>query len=43
MCEPVVTAKAPMAVEIEAGQAYWWCSCGKSARQPFREGSQKKL
>ena len=28
-------------VEVEAGQAYFWCACGKSANQPFCDGSHR--
>jgi CDGSH-type Zn-finger protein len=31
----------PLPVDVEAGKTYWWCSCGKSARQPFCDGSHK--
>jgi CDGSH-type Zn-finger protein len=41
MTEPVVAQKTPFAVEVEAGKSYWWCSCGKSASQPFCDGSHK--
>ncbi len=41
MSEAVVAAKAPIAVDVEAGKTYWWCSCGKSAKQPFCDGSHK--
>lgn len=34
-------ANAPIAVEVEEGRTYWWCSCGLSARQPFCDGSHK--
>ena len=27
-------------MELEAGD-YWWCSCGKSSKQPFCDGSHK--
>jgi CDGSH-type Zn-finger protein len=30
-----------MGVDVEAGKSYWWCSCGKSAKQPFCDGSHK--
>jgi CDGSH-type Zn-finger protein len=30
-----------MAVDVEAGKTYWWCSCGKSTKQPFCDGSHK--
>jgi CDGSH-type Zn-finger protein len=39
MSEPVVAQKSPFAVEVEAGKSYWWCACGKSASQPFCDGS----
>jgi CDGSH-type Zn-finger protein len=39
--QPVIAQKAPFAVEVEAGKSYWWCSCGKSATQPFCDGSHK--
>jgi len=41
MTGPVIAAKAPLPVDVEAGKAYWWCSCGKSAKQPFCDGSHK--
>lgn len=41
MTERVVAAKAPMGVEVEAGRTYWWCRCGRSARQPFCDGSHR--
>jgi CDGSH-type Zn-finger protein len=36
-----IAAKAPIAVEVEAGKSYFWCTCGKSAKQPFCDGSHK--
>lgn len=41
MSEPVIAAKAPTGVDVEAGKTYWWCACGKSATQPFCDGSHK--
>ena len=38
---PVVAAKAPMKVAVEAGKDYWWCSCGNSKNQPLCDGSHK--
>ena len=37
--ERVVAAKAPIPVEVEAGKAYFWCTCGRSAKQPFCDGA----
>lgn len=31
----------PYAVEVTAGETYYWCSCGSSAKQPFCDGSHK--
>jgi CDGSH iron-sulfur domain-containing protein 3 len=39
--QPVIAQKAPYAVNVEAGKSYWWCACGKSASQPFCDGSHK--
>jgi CDGSH-type Zn-finger protein len=39
--KPVIAKKSPFAVEVEAGKSYWWCSCGKSATQPFCDGAHQ--
>ena len=39
--EPIIAKKGPFAVELEAGKNYHWCTCGKSANQPFCDGSHK--
>lgn len=39
--KPVIAARAPIAVDVEAGKSYWWCSCGLSKSQPFCDGSHK--
>lgn len=31
----------PFDVELEAGQKYFWCSCGFSQNQPFCDGAHK--
>jgi CDGSH-type Zn-finger protein len=41
MSEPVRASETPFAVEVEEGKNYSWCSCGKSAKQPFCDGSHK--
>lgn len=37
--EPKIAQKTPYAVELEAGKNYHWCACGRSANQPFCDGS----
>ena len=39
--ETTIAQKAPYSVDVEAGKTYWWCACGRSARQPFCDGSHK--
>lgn len=41
MSEPVIAQKEPYGVEVDEGQEYWWCACGRSASQPFCDGSHK--
>ena len=39
MADPQIPQKSPYGVDVEAGKSYFWCSCGKSAKQPFCDGS----
>ena len=41
MSEPVIAGKKSHIVEVEAGKEYYWCACGRSASQPFCDGSHK--
>jgi len=41
MAEPIPAQKSPYPVAVEAGRKYWWCVCGRSAKQPFCDGSHK--
>jgi CDGSH-type Zn-finger protein len=38
---PIVAQKSPYAVEVTAGKTYFWCACGRSAKQLFCDGSHK--
>jgi len=38
---PEIAQKAPYPVEVTEGKSYFWCACGKSAKQPFCDGSHK--
>ena len=41
MSEPVIARKGPYEVEVKAGEQYFWCGCGRSATQPYCDGSHK--
>ncbi len=41
MSEAVRAADTPFPVEVEQGISYFWCACGRSASQPFCDGSHK--
>jgi CDGSH-type Zn-finger protein len=36
---PPTSSNSPSIVDIEEGKKYAWCSCGKSSKQPFCDGS----
>jgi len=38
--KPVIASKMPAVMDLGPGE-YWWCSCGKSSKQPFCDGSHK--
>ena len=39
--KPLISAKSPAGVQLEKGKKYFWCRCGRSANQPFCDGSHK--
>lgn len=41
MATPHIAQKAPYPVDVQTGKKYFWCACGKSANQPFCDGSHK--
>lgn len=40
MDTPKIAKSSPFVLDMEAGTCFW-CSCGKSAKQPFCDGSHK--
>lgn len=41
MSYPVVARPRPSLVRVKAGRMYFWCRCGRSANQPFCDGSHR--
>ena len=41
MSTPVVARPKPCLVNLKPGRTYFWCSCGRSAKQPFCDGSHR--
>jgi len=41
MAERAIGGREPIAVDVVAGETYWWCYCGRSKSQPFCDGSHE--
>ena len=41
MAEPTMAQKGPYIYKAEKDDKVAWCACGKSAKQPFCDGSHK--
>lgn len=39
MSDPTNASNTPFIVDVEEGKNYSWCSCGRSKRQPYCDGS----
>lgn len=39
MSTPVIADNKPVGVNLKKGEEYYFCTCGKSAKQPFCDGS----
>lgn len=39
MTKADIGGTAPIAIDVEEGKSYFWCTCGKSSKQPFCDGS----
>jgi CDGSH-type Zn-finger protein len=40
---PRIAKTEPQAVNVVPGKVYAWCSCGLSEKQPFCDGSHKRI
>jgi len=41
MTKGQIAGEGAIAVDVEQGKSYYCCSCGKSSKQPFFDGSHK--
>lgn len=41
MTKPHIAGRSPQMEALEAGKTYAWCACGKSAKQPWCDGSHR--
>jgi CDGSH-type Zn-finger protein len=41
MSKPTIAGRKSILVEVEEGKTYYYCTCGKSANQPFCDGAHK--
>ena len=41
--KPIIAQKKSYPIIVEEGKTYYWCQCGLSKKQPFCDGSHKKL
>ena len=41
MNKPIRAGDSAIALKVEEGKSYFWCSCGKSSKQPLCDGSHK--
>ena len=39
--QAIIADKKPAKADLKAGEKYFWCVCGRSAKQPFCDGSHK--
>jgi len=39
MTEPEIAGTQPIEVKLEKGKHYFFCTCGRSSKQPFCDGS----
>ena len=39
MKKGIRAGETPIGVDVVEGKSYYWCTCGKSSKQPFCDGS----
>ncbi|MBL0319589.1 MAG: CDGSH iron-sulfur domain-containing protein [Alphaproteobacteria bacterium] len=39
--KPVVATRKSIKINVQKGNLYHWCACGRSQNQPFCDGSHK--
>ncbi|MGF1649215.1 MAG: CDGSH iron-sulfur domain-containing protein [Hyphomicrobiaceae bacterium] len=39
--EPISAQTGPYQVEVQEGKAYFFCTCGRSQKQPFCDGAHQ--
>ena len=42
MTKALRAGENPIGVDVVEGKSYFWCTCGKSLKQPFCDGSHKE-
>ena len=41
MTTPVRAGDTPIGIDVVEGKSYYWCTCGRSSKQPFCDVSHK--
>ena len=39
--KPIIADNKPVKANLQAGEKYFWCACGRSSSQPFCDGSHR--
>ncbi|MBL4852494.1 MAG: CDGSH iron-sulfur domain-containing protein [Gammaproteobacteria bacterium] len=41
MTKPIVAGRTPISTVLEVGKTYYFCTCGRSHKQPFCDSSHR--